>query len=72
VSAVASERPPASEPAARELRCDCGGLAARVVGGHLELKCRRCQRIGLLSLANVAAGGTVHIQWHGAARARRR
>jgi hypothetical protein len=28
-----------------ELRCDCGSLLARVVGSHVELKCRRCKRI---------------------------
>jgi phage FluMu protein Com len=26
------------------LRCDCGSLLARYVGGQLELKCRRCKR----------------------------
>jgi hypothetical protein len=26
------------------LRCDCGSLLARYVGGHIELKCRRCKR----------------------------
>ncbi len=27
-----------------ELRCGCGSLLARVVGGAVELKCRRCKR----------------------------
>jgi hypothetical protein len=26
------------------LRCDCGSLLARYVGGLIELKCRRCKR----------------------------
>jgi phage FluMu protein Com len=26
------------------LRCACGSLLARYVGGRLELKCRRCKR----------------------------
>jgi hypothetical protein len=26
------------------LRCDCGSLLARYVGGGVELKCRRCKR----------------------------
>jgi hypothetical protein len=27
-----------------ELRCGCGSLLARLVGGAVELKCRRCKR----------------------------
>jgi hypothetical protein len=27
-----------------ELRCGCGSLLARLVGGEVELKCRRCKR----------------------------
>jgi phage FluMu protein Com len=27
------------------VRCDCGSLLARYVGGRIELKCRRCKRI---------------------------
>lgn len=27
-----------------ELRCTCGSLLARYVGGKVELKCRRCKR----------------------------
>lgn len=26
------------------LRCECGSLLARYVGGRIELKCRRCKR----------------------------
>jgi hypothetical protein len=53
---------------ARELRCECGSLAARVVDGKIELKCRRCQRIGLLDLGNVLQGGVVEVSWQGGAR----
>jgi hypothetical protein len=49
----------------RELRCVCGSLAARVVDGKVELKCRRCQRIGLLDLGNVLRGGLVEVTWQG-------
>ncbi|HTN50768.1 MAG TPA: hypothetical protein VML50_00070 [Anaeromyxobacter sp.] len=29
---------------AEDLRCGCGSLLARVVGGEVELKCRRCKQ----------------------------
>jgi hypothetical protein len=32
------------------LRCACGSLLARYVGGHVELKCRRCKRTVLLAV----------------------
>lgn len=35
---------PASRPEGGVLRCECGSLLARYVGGRLELKCRRCKR----------------------------
>jgi hypothetical protein len=31
--------------AGNELRCGCGSLLARLVGGSVELKCRRCKRV---------------------------
>ncbi len=34
-----------------ELRCGCGSLLARVVGGSVELKCRRCKRIWTIPLS---------------------
>ena len=34
---------PRPEPA-DDCRCLCGSLLARVVGGSVELKCRRCKR----------------------------
>lgn len=57
-----------SDAAVQDLRCDCGSLAARVVDGKLELKCRRCQRIGLLDLGRALQGGVVEISWHGDSR----
>ena len=40
------DEPGARAPCAHgnELRCGCGSLLARVVGGLVELKCRRCKR----------------------------
>lgn len=32
------------------LRCECGSLLARYVGGRVELKCRRCKRTLLLTV----------------------
>lgn len=52
-----------SKPA-RELRCHCGSLIARVVEGKLEVKCRRCQRLGFIDLSAIGNEGTpVEIQW---------
>jgi hypothetical protein len=33
-----------------DLRCECGSLLARVVGGRVELKCRRCKRVRWLQV----------------------
>jgi len=33
---------------AREIRCECGSLMARVTRDGVELKCRRCKRAVLL------------------------
>jgi hypothetical protein len=35
------------------LRCDCGSLLARYVGGQVELKCRRCKRTVLVPIEGV-------------------
>jgi phage FluMu protein Com len=51
-------------PVARDVRCHCGSLVARIVDGQLELKCRRCQRIALVSLqAAGSAAGAVEVRW---------
>ena len=42
--------PPALPCCGDELRCGCGSLLARVVGGLVELKCRRCKRTWSLAL----------------------
>lgn len=33
-----------------DVRCGCGGLMARLVGGSAEIKCRHCRRIVRLPL----------------------
>lgn len=38
-------------PASEDCRCVCGQLAARIVPGGIELKCRRCKRTMLVGLA---------------------
>ncbi|MEC4888641.1 MAG: hypothetical protein RI101_01145 [Nitrospira sp.] len=40
---VKSSQPAA--PLSSETRCECGQLIAKVIGGGLELKCKRCKRI---------------------------
>ncbi len=51
----------------RELRCHCGSLIARIVDGKLEVKCRRCQRVGFIDLSTVgAAPDTIEIEWSAA------
>jgi len=35
-----------------ELRCGCGSLLAKVVGGAVELKCRRCKRTWRVPLSS--------------------
>lgn len=35
----------AARPDGDLVRCGCGSLLARYVGGRIELKCRRCKRI---------------------------
>jgi hypothetical protein len=34
------------------VRCHCGSLMARLVGGGVELKCRRCKRTLILPLGH--------------------
>jgi hypothetical protein len=33
-----------------EVRCGCGSLLARLVGGEVELKCRRCKQTWTIPL----------------------
>jgi hypothetical protein len=40
--------PDGSARGAREARCACGSLLARLTAGGVELKCRRCKRIVLV------------------------
>jgi phage FluMu protein Com len=55
----------------RDVRCHCGNLVARITEGRIEIKCRRCQRIGLIDMTKSGAhGATVDVQWlAGGARA---
>ena len=45
-----------------ELRCHCGSLIARIVEQRLEVKCRRCRRVGVVHLS-ATAGTFVEIRW---------
>ena len=40
-----------------DVRCGCGSLLARVVGGEVELKCRRCKQVWRLALPSGRAPG---------------
>jgi phage FluMu protein Com len=53
----------ASRTGAGDVRCLCGALVARIVGDHLELKCRRCMRVGIVRLASAEAEGGVLVRW---------
>jgi hypothetical protein len=46
-------------PSAEECRCLCGSLLARVVGSHVELKCRRCKRTLLVPLPSPPAAAAL-------------
>ncbi len=46
-------RPQSSED---DCRCLCGSLLARVIDGHVELKCRRCKRTLRVPIAAAADG----------------
>jgi phage FluMu protein Com len=48
----------------RDVRCHCGSLVARITDGKVEIKCRRCQRIGLIDLTRQGSEGEpVDVQW---------
>lgn len=50
----------ATEPRAvsrvAEVRCECGSLMARLVGNHIELKCRRCKRVVAVAADRASRG----------------
>ena len=51
-----------SQPAAplsSETRCECGQLIAKVIGGGLELKCKRCKRIVLIPFSSIEGWNNV-------------
>ena len=37
----------------QEVRCECGSLVAKLVKSGVELKCRRCKRLALISFAQI-------------------
>jgi hypothetical protein len=43
----------------QETRCECGQLIAKVRGGGLELKCKRCKRIVVIPFSSIEGWGTV-------------
>jgi hypothetical protein len=42
-----------------ETRCECGQLIAKVVGGGLELKCKRCKRIVMIPFSAIQGWSSV-------------
>ncbi|MBI5488176.1 MAG: hypothetical protein HY905_12660 [Deltaproteobacteria bacterium] len=57
---MTSSAPPGTRPAGPDdLRCRCGSLMARLAGGSLELKCRRCKRIVVVKLHGRMLGGAI-------------
>ena len=43
---------------ARDRRCDCGKLAARVTAEGVEIKCSRCKRVMVVSWKEVPRDGS--------------
>jgi len=43
-------------PPKQEVRCECGSLVAKLVESGVELKCRRCKRLALISFAQFKGG----------------
>ena len=41
-----------------ETRCECGQLIAKVCRQSLELKCKRCKRIVIISFSSIEGWGT--------------
>lgn len=49
---------PANEHSS-ETRCECGQLIAKVIGGGLELKCKRCKRIVVIPFSSIEGWNNV-------------
>ncbi len=47
----------AEKAQARDFRCQCGGLMAKIVPSGIEIKCRRCKRIHCIPFENVYGSG---------------
>lgn len=56
---MASTSSPIESGSNAETRCECGQLIAKVRGGGLELKCKRCKRIVLIPFASIEGWSTV-------------
>ena len=59
---VLAPAPAPAEGAAHDCRCGCGSLLARLRPDGVELKCRRCKRVVMLSFAELSAseGREIH------------
>jgi len=53
ISRNLEEASPAEAHACEDVRCGCGSLLARVVGGAVELKCRRCKHVWRLPIDGI-------------------
>jgi len=56
---VTHKTPRTEERRNSETRCECGQLIAKVVGGGLELKCKRCKRIVIIPFSSIEGWSTV-------------
>ncbi|MBL4634742.1 MAG: hypothetical protein JKY56_12790 [Kofleriaceae bacterium] len=43
------------------LRCLCGRMLAKQVDTHIELMCRRCKRVAIITLEDLNRGKSVSI-----------
>ena len=61
-SQVLAPAPVPAKDATHDCRCGCGSLLARLRPDGVELKCRRCKRVVMLSFADLSAseGHQIH------------
>lgn len=55
----------AEKAQARDFRCECGGLMAKIIPSGIEIKCRRCKRIHCILFENVNGSGFVALVKNG-------
>jgi phage FluMu protein Com len=53
---VLAPAPAPADGVLHDCRCGCGSLLARLRPDGMELKCRRCKRVVMLSFAELSAG----------------